>query len=98
MQISVIGPAELATAQMRAYAEYRVFAALARFERLVEGAAVTLGRHVDGEELDCTIDVQTRDSAPLQFRATHAHLAQAVDRAADAARRAFERRAQQVFS
>lgn len=96
MQISVIGPAELATAQMRAYAEYRVFAALARFERLVEGAAVTLVREADSAEVGCVIDIHTRQSPPLQFRGTDAHVAQAVDRAANCARRALERRAHQA--
>lgn len=98
MHISVIGSAELANAQMRAYAEYRVFAALARFERLVEGAAVTLEREGEGADVACVIEIQARDNPPLQFRGTHAHAAEAIDRAADSARRALERRVHQTVS
>jgi ribosome-associated translation inhibitor RaiA len=92
MQICVIGSAELATAQLRVYAEYRVFAALARFERLVERVAVTLEREGNRGQAGCVIDVYPRDSAPLRFRGTDAHIAEAIDRAADCARHALERR------
>ena len=91
MQISVTGPPELASDQVRTYAEYRVFAALARFGRLVERAAITFEREgrPENTRVVCLIDVETRDGRRLHSRGSASHATEAVDWAAERVRRAL---------
>ena len=44
IQIEVIGKDEWSNAQARTYAEYRLFAALARYKQRVRGARIVLRR------------------------------------------------------
>lgn len=96
MQISIRAPAGLVSHQMRAYAEYRVFEALARFGRAVRGATVNLDRTDSHDDLiTCVIDVDLAEDAAVRCRSRRKQAAEAVDRAAVRARRAIERRVMQ---
>lgn len=94
MQISITGPAELTTDQVRAYAEYRVFAALSRFGRLIDRATVTIDREARTEKASvvCVIKIATRDTRVVRCRGSAPHATEAVDCAADRARRALQLR------
>jgi hypothetical protein len=100
MRIHIRAPAGLATAQMRAYAEYRVFASLARFGADVRGAIVTLDSALpdDRGAVTCLVDVDLGGPRTLRFRSTEPHAADAIDRAAERVRRALERRSRQAVT
>jgi hypothetical protein len=94
MRIHVSAPTGLATPQMRAYAEYRVFASLARFGEHVRSATVTLNPAAAGADrgVICLVDIDVGGGSPLRCRSAEPHAADAIDRAADRSRRALERR------
>jgi ribosome-associated translation inhibitor RaiA len=99
MRIYIREPAGVATDQMRAYAEYRVFAALARFGRVVRSATVSLEQETGANgPSTCLIDVDLGTEPALRCQSTEGHVADAIDRAADRARRALERRMRQAIS
>ena len=99
MHIRVSDPAGLVTDQMRAYAEFRVFAALARFGRTVRQATVSLGPATSGDPgVVCLVEVDLGPDGLVRFRARDLHAAPAVEHAADLARSALERRAGPVVS
>ena len=80
MRIDVIGEDRTITADVRAYAEYRLFATLARHAALVRSARVVLrraGRDRISKQMVCSVTValepsgyaRTRVSKPLVYRA-----------------------------
>jgi ribosome-associated translation inhibitor RaiA len=95
MHISITGSEGLTTDQVRAYAEYRVFAALARFGRSIREASVTLVLLAGDRGVSCTIDVDLGDGDVVHCSSTDPHVIGAIDRAAERARRMLERRARQ---
>jgi hypothetical protein len=96
MRISVIGSDGLTTEQVRAYAEYRVFAALARFGRSIRAASVILQRVPNGA-VRCIVGIEIDDES-VQCTSTEPHVIGAIDRAADDVRRALSLRARQEVS
>jgi ribosome-associated translation inhibitor RaiA len=96
MRISVTGSAGLTTDQIRTYAEYRVFAALARFGRSIRAASVIL-LGGPGGGVKCIVGVEI-DGEHVQCTSTEPHVIGAIDRAADEARRTLDRRARQELS
>ena len=93
MHIAITGPEGLTTDQVRGYAEYRVFASLARFGRAIRTASVHLEpRAGAGSRVTCSIDVDLGGVEPIRCHSTEAHVIGAIDAAADRARRALERR------
>lgn len=97
MRISITGTAGLARDQIRAYAEYRVFAALARFGRLIRTVSVNLEpeRPWENDRVRCAIVVDLNAGEPVRSRWTARHVIDSIDQAAGRARRALERRAKQ---
>jgi ribosome-associated translation inhibitor RaiA len=82
MRIDVIAEDETITAQVRAYAEYRLFATLARYSQLVRSVRVVLqrgGRDRTANQIVCAITValepsgyaRARASKPLAYGAIH---------------------------
>ena len=72
MRIEVIGDDESSNVQARAYAEYRVFAALARHASCVRGARVVLRRDErDGtcDTVVCAVTVALEPSGSVRTRA-----------------------------
>ena len=80
MRIDVIGEDRTITADVRAYAEYRLFAMLSRYAELVRSIRVVLrraGRDRTGKQMVCSVTValepsgyaRTRVSKPLVYRA-----------------------------
>jgi ribosome-associated translation inhibitor RaiA len=99
MHIRVSGPAGLVTDQMRAYAEYRLFAALARFGRTVRQATVSLSAANSGEPgVICLVEVDLGPDGHVRARARQRYAAPAVEQAADLAKSALERRSKPVAS
>lgn len=86
MRIHVTGEDELSSAQARAYAEYRLFAALARHTSSVRSARVTL-RLVDregaGDSVACAISVSLEPSGDARTMAIGSHAYAAINRAVD---------------
>jgi hypothetical protein len=97
VHISITGSEGLRTDQVRTYAEYRVFAALAPFGRHIRTASVHLGPGED-EEVTCAIDVDLGDAERIRCVGRESHVIGAIDRAADRARRVLERLAKQEVS
>jgi ribosome-associated translation inhibitor RaiA len=100
MRIKVIGEDDSSDAQARTYAEYRVFAALARHMALVRGARVVLRRNKVGRKCDaviCAVTVALAPSGSARIRAggqnAYAAINRAVQRIGDLMhRRAAQRR------
>jgi ribosome-associated translation inhibitor RaiA len=94
MRIDVIGEDDSSNAQARTYAEYRVFAALARHTPRVRSARVVLRRDErDGtcDTVICAVTVELEPSGSVRTRSRgqHAYAAinLAVERIADLMRR-----------
>ncbi|MGH9254610.1 MAG: HPF/RaiA family ribosome-associated protein [Vicinamibacterales bacterium] len=94
MHIEVIGEDESSHTQARTYAEYRVFAALARHAQRVRGARVVLRRNEGDGTCDtvvCAVTVALKPTGSVRTRAhgQHAYAAinRAVERIADLMRR-----------
>ena len=84
MHIQVIGDDESSNAQARTYAEYRVFAALARHARRVSGVSVVLRRVTRDGTCDsavCSVTVALEPSGSLRARSRGRHPYAAIDRA-----------------
>jgi ribosome-associated translation inhibitor RaiA len=87
VRIEVLGGHAI-TSQARAYAEYRVFAALTQISesQQVQGARVVL-RSVNGrgscERVSCTVTVTLDGLEPLRVRTIGAHAYAAINRAVD---------------
>jgi ribosome-associated translation inhibitor RaiA len=84
MHIEVTGRDDSSNAQARAYAEYRLFAALARHTQAVRSACIELER-VSGEgssnDVLCAVTVNLRPSGVARARAIGGHAYAAIDRA-----------------
>jgi hypothetical protein len=87
MRIEVVG-GDAISQQARAYAEYRVFAALTQFAdaETIRGARIVLrpaerGRGSDG--VACTVTVSLAGTGSRRIRATGAHAYAAINRAVD---------------
>ena len=87
MQISVMNTLAV-TDQTRAYAEYRVFAGLVSFSRLVQDVDIHLHSSTrEGADVDCVVCVQTTSGKLTRVRARGRHAYDAINRAADRMRR-----------
>jgi ribosome-associated translation inhibitor RaiA len=86
MRIDVIGEDDSSNAQARTYAEYRVFAALARHTQHVRGARVVLRRDArDGacDNVVCAVTVALEPSGSVRTRACGGHAYAAINRAVE---------------
>ena len=72
-----------ATKQTRAYAEYRVFAGLACFSRLVQDVEVQLNSSSDGADVSCAVSVHTTSGRRARVGARGRHAYDAINRAAE---------------
>jgi ribosome-associated translation inhibitor RaiA len=100
-RITVVSEDDAINAQARTYAEYRVFAALARHARNVRRVRVVL-RQVDaGEACDtiaCAVTVTLEPSGALKIRTTGPHAYAAINRAVERLGQALGRRVEQRLS
>jgi ribosome-associated translation inhibitor RaiA len=86
MRIKVIGKDESSSAQARTYAEYRVFAALAKHSRRIRGARVVLRRDERKgicETAVCAVTVALQPSGILRTHARERHTYAAINRAVE---------------
>ena len=96
MHIEVIGEDESSNAQARTYAEYRVFAALARHARRVSGVSVVLRRGKrDGtcDTVVCVVTVALEPSGSIRARSRGRHPYAATNRAVERIGELVRRRA-----
>ncbi len=100
-RITVVTEDDAINAQARTYAEYRVFATLARHTRNVRRVRVVL-RHVDArgtcDEVACTVTVALEPAGSFRIRATGPHVYAAINRAVERLGRALGRRVEQRLS
>ena|SRR5688572_17810803 len=86
MHIEVIGEDESSSAQARTYAEYRVFAALARHTPGIRSARVVLRRHERDDTrhtVVCAVTVALVPSGSVRTRACGRHAYAAINRAVE---------------
>ncbi len=99
--IDVIGIDDSTTPQARAYAEYRVFAALARYARVIRRVRVELG-HAEQNGIagcvSCTVQLTLHPSGSVCARAGGPHAFRAIDRVAERIREVMARRSQESIS
>jgi ribosome-associated translation inhibitor RaiA len=100
-RITVVSEDDGINAQARTYAEYRVFAVLARHTRNVGRVRVVL-RQVDAsetcDEVVCAVTVTLEPAGVLRIRATGPHVYAAINRAVERLGRALGRRVEQRLS
>ena len=101
MHIEVIGKDDSANAQARTYAEYRLFAALARHTQTVRSARIELER-VDGdgsgENVLCAVTVTLQPSGVARARAIGGHAYAAINGAVERVRELMTRRTAESLS
>ena len=99
--IDVIGTDDSTTPHARAYAEYRVFAALARYARVIRRVRVELG-HAEGNGspgcVRCTVHLTLHPSGSARARARSPHAFGAIDRVAERIRDVMARRSAERLS
>jgi ribosome-associated translation inhibitor RaiA len=85
VRIEVIAEDDCGNAQVRSYAEYRLFAALARHTRQVRSARVTLLRdeHNGTCDIVCAITVGLTSEGTVRTHASAAHAYAAINCAVD---------------
>lgn len=83
--------------QARTYAEYRVFAAVARHARNLRRVRVML-RHTDDHDVICVVTVGLEGGGALKIRVTAPHPYAAINRAVGRLRIALGRRVEQRLS
>ena len=86
MRIDVIGTDDSATPQARAYAEYRLFATLARHARVIRSVRVVLGhveRNGNTGRVTCAVALVLEPSGSLRARAQGPHALAAINHAAE---------------
>jgi ribosome-associated translation inhibitor RaiA len=83
MQIEVLGAEPHLTAQIRAYAEYRVFSRLAPLARDVTTVLVVLTRSRDERYTVCALSADLGAAGCVRARTRHPHPTGAIDVAAD---------------
>ena len=99
--IDVIGNDDSTTPQARAYAEYRVFAALARHTRVIRRVRVELA-HAEANRgtgsVWCAVHLTLHPSGSAHARARGQHVFGAIDRAAERIRGVMARRSPERIS
>jgi ribosome-associated translation inhibitor RaiA len=99
-RITVVGD-DTINAQARTYAEYRVFAALARHTRSVRRVHVVL-RHTDErgtcDKITCVVTVSLEPVGSLRIRVRGPHVYAAINRAVERLGEALGRRIEQRLS
>lgn len=80
MRVQVSGSAESFNSLVRAYAEYRVFAVLARHTH-VRAARVALRRGDDSATVVCAVTIDLDSTTKLRARGSASHAHAAIDRA-----------------
>ena len=101
MHIEVIGEDDSSTAQARTYAEYRLFAALARHTQAVRSARIVLQRvegHRTGANVLCAVTVALHPSGVARTRAIGGHAYAAINRAVERVSNLVTRRTAQRLS
>jgi ribosome-associated translation inhibitor RaiA len=84
MRIDVKSPSREFDDQTRAYAEFRAFSTLARFNDAVEHANVSLKHLPAGlQSVVCVVDVTLSDGTRARISARGAHPYSAINRAAE---------------
>ena len=86
MRIEVIGEDKIITAEVRAYAEYRLFAMLTRYAELVRSARVVLrraGPDQTANQMVCAVTVALVPSGYARARVSKPLVYLAIDRAAE---------------
>ena len=86
MRIEIIDHDESSHAQARVYAEYRLFAALARYAQFVRGARIVLRRvERDGacDAVVCAVTVALEPSGYSRTRGSGPHAYAAINRAVE---------------
>ena len=99
--IDVIGTDDSTTPQARAYAEYRVFAALARHARLIRRVRVELAPATGPRGpgcVQCAVHLALHPSGSAHARSRGPHAFAAIDRAADRIRDVMARRSVETIS
>lgn len=99
-RIAVLGD-ETIDAQARTYAEYRVFAALARHTRTLRRVRVVLYRTHDRGTCDpfaCVVTVSLEPSGSIRIRARGPHVYAAINRAVERLGDGLGRRLEQRLS
>jgi hypothetical protein len=81
MRIYVSSPSPAFSPQILAYAEYRLFAVLARYAG-VRGARVVLQDEPEGG-VQCSVDIDVDSAAPTRARVKGIHAVGTIDRAAE---------------
>jgi ribosome-associated translation inhibitor RaiA len=72
------------TARLQAYAEYRLFTGMARYETLIRRVSVTIGHNASHRDpFLCLVVVDLAQAKPIKTRARGRHPNAAIDRAAD---------------
>jgi ribosome-associated translation inhibitor RaiA len=100
-RITVVGDHDSINAQARTYAEYRVFAVLARHSRRVRRARVVLrhmDEHVTCDKATCAVTLTLEPSGSLTIRAMGPHVYAAINRAVERLGTALGRRVEQRLS
>ena len=85
MRIEVLSSDEPSAAQLHAYAEYRVFATLARHARMIRTVKVVIRQATpwgDAERWTCFVEAALEPSGSARTRATARHPRGAIDAAA----------------
>ena len=80
MRVVVSSSGEALNQQIRSYAEYRIFSALAPHDDVL-GARVRL--RSAGDEVKCSVSVMLAARADIEARTSGSHAAAAIDRAAE---------------
>jgi ribosome-associated translation inhibitor RaiA len=84
MQIHVAGAASYVTAQVRAYAEYRVFSRLAPLVDPAATVLVVVTRSGDPvQSTVCAVSADLGEAGTVRARSRHAHPSGAIDAAAE---------------
>ena len=93
MQITVIGPAPLASQQVRAYAEYRLFSRLAPLARHVDGVQVIVNPAPEAAGCwVCTVTADLGAAGRVRTRVCRRQTSSAIDAAAERVAQAAARR------
>jgi hypothetical protein len=85
MRVDVIGDAAISE-QTRAYAEYRMFATLARLSRAIRGVRVTItktGTKASVRNIACEVTVMLDPSGSVRTRVSGPEASVIIDRAAE---------------
>ena len=91
MRVSVSSPSATISPQILAYAEYRLFAALARYAG-IRNARVVLDEAEGG--VRCSVAIDFESASPARARVTGLHAAGTIDRAAERVVQLMRRRLQ----